>query len=112
MHHFILNQFTFHIIPEWTSEYACTRKQFSRSLSEFGMIQVDYMSYLVILNDCYLRSLLIVSIWFYFFLTQDKFATMALNAFVMESMAYLTSGMMDRPGVPDCSLEAAMVKVQ
>ncbi|KAI2659148.1 Complex I assembly factor ACAD9, mitochondrial [Labeo rohita] len=65
---------------KWTSEYACTRKQFSRSLSEFGMIQ-------------------------------DKFATMALNAFVMESMAYLTSGMMDRPGVPDCSLEAAMVKV-
>lgn len=36
---------------------------------------------------------------------------MALNAFVMESMAYLTAGMMDRPGVPDCSLEAAMVKV-
>uniref|UniRef100_A0A8C1T3T1 Acyl-CoA dehydrogenase family, member 9 n=1 Tax=Cyprinus carpio TaxID=7962 RepID=A0A8C1T3T1_CYPCA len=65
---------------ELTSEYACTRKQFSRSLSEFGMIQ-------------------------------DKFATMALNAFVMESMAYLTAGMMDRPGVPDCSLEAAMVKV-
>ncbi|XP_026131382.1 acyl-CoA dehydrogenase family member 9, mitochondrial-like [Carassius auratus] len=65
---------------EMTSEYACTRKQFSRSLSEFGMIQ-------------------------------DKFATMTLNAFVMESMAYLTAGMMDRPGVPDCSLEAAMVKV-
>ncbi|KAF4107438.1 complex I assembly factor ACAD9, mitochondrial [Onychostoma macrolepis] len=65
---------------ELTSEYACTRKQFNRSLSEFGMIQ-------------------------------DKFATMTLNAFVMESMAYLTAGMMDRPGVPDCSLEAAMVKV-
>uniref|UniRef100_A0A671NFP5 Acyl-CoA dehydrogenase family, member 9 n=1 Tax=Sinocyclocheilus anshuiensis TaxID=1608454 RepID=A0A671NFP5_9TELE len=64
---------------ELTSEYAGTRKQFNRSLSEFGMIQ-------------------------------DKFATMALNAFVMESMAYLTAGMMDRPGVPDCSLEAAMVK--
>lgn len=42
---------------------------------------------------------------------QEKFATMALNAFVMESMAYLTAGMMDRPGLPDCSLEAAMVKV-
>ncbi|XP_068598456.1 complex I assembly factor ACAD9, mitochondrial [Brachionichthys hirsutus] len=63
-----------------TSEYAATRKQFNKSLSEFGMIQ-------------------------------DKFALMALNAFVMESMAYLTAGMMDRPGVPDCSLEAAMVKV-
>lgn len=37
---------------------------------------------------------------------------MAVNAFVMESMAYLTAGMMDRPGVPDCSLEAAMVKVE
>lgn len=37
---------------------------------------------------------------------------MALNAFVMESMAYLTAGMMDRPGIPDCSLEAAMVKVR
>lgn len=37
---------------------------------------------------------------------------MAINAFVMESMAYLTAGMMDRPGVPDCSLEAAMVKVK
>lgn len=49
--------------------------------------------------------------WLYFAVMQDKFATMALNAFVMESMAYLTAGMMDRPGVPDCSVEAAMVKV-
>ncbi|KAM6927718.1 complex I assembly factor ACAD9, mitochondrial [Xenentodon cancila] len=65
---------------ELSSEYAATRKQFNKTLSEFGMIQ-------------------------------DKFAFMALNAFVMESMAYLTAGMMDRPGVPDCSLEAAMVKV-
>ncbi|XP_041837686.1 complex I assembly factor ACAD9, mitochondrial isoform X2 [Melanotaenia boesemani] len=65
---------------ELTSEYAATRKQFNRSLSDFGLIQ-------------------------------EKFAVMALNAFVMESMAYLTAGMMDRPGVPDCSLEAAMVKV-
>ncbi|XP_078480889.1 complex I assembly factor ACAD9, mitochondrial [Lampetra planeri] len=65
---------------ELTSEYAATRKQFNKSLSEFGMIQ-------------------------------EKFAIMALNAFVMESMAYLTAGMMDRPGLPDCSLEAAMVKV-
>lgn len=37
---------------------------------------------------------------------------MELNAFVMESMAYLTAGMMDRPGIPDCSVEAAMVKVR
>ncbi|CAN9512179.1 unnamed protein product [Ophioblennius macclurei] len=67
-------------LMELTAEYAATRKQFDKSLSEFGMIQ-------------------------------EKFAVMALNAFVMESMAYLTAGMMDRPGVPDCSLEAAMVKV-
>ncbi|KAM4587103.1 complex I assembly factor ACAD9, mitochondrial isoform 1-T1 [Odontesthes bonariensis] len=67
-------------LMELTSEYAATRKQFNKNLSEFGMIQ-------------------------------EKFAMMALNAFVMESMAYLTAGMMDRPGVPDCSLEAAMVKV-
>ncbi|XP_069034414.1 complex I assembly factor ACAD9, mitochondrial isoform X1 [Embiotoca jacksoni] len=67
-------------LMELTSEYAATRKQFNKTLSEFGMIQ-------------------------------EKFALMALNAFVMESMAYLTAGMMDRPGLPDCSLEAAMVKV-
>ncbi|KAI1891005.1 hypothetical protein AGOR_G00159410 [Albula goreensis] len=65
---------------ELTAEYAGTRKQFNKSLSEFGMVQ-------------------------------EKFAVMAQNAYVMESMAYLTAGMMDRPGVPDCSLEAAMVKV-
>ncbi|XP_031656561.1 complex I assembly factor ACAD9, mitochondrial isoform X3 [Oncorhynchus kisutch] len=64
---------------EMTAEYAGSRKQFGKNLSEFGMIQ-------------------------------EKFAVMAQNAFVMESMAYLTAGMMDRPGVPDCSLEAAMVK--
>ncbi|XP_076863754.1 complex I assembly factor ACAD9, mitochondrial isoform X2 [Brachyhypopomus gauderio] len=65
---------------EMTAEYAGTRKQFNKRLTEFGMIQ-------------------------------EKFAIMAQNAFVMESMAYLTAGMMDRPGVPDCSVEAAMVKV-
>uniref|UniRef100_A0A4W3IW16 Acyl-CoA dehydrogenase family, member 9 n=1 Tax=Callorhinchus milii TaxID=7868 RepID=A0A4W3IW16_CALMI len=63
-----------------TSEYACTRKQFDKNLSDFGMIQA-------------------------------KFALMAQKAYVMESMAYLTAGMLDRPGEPDCSLEAAMVKV-
>ncbi|XP_043934017.1 complex I assembly factor ACAD9, mitochondrial isoform X2 [Protopterus annectens] len=65
---------------ELTAEYACTRKQFNKRLSEFGLIQ-------------------------------EKFATMTQMAYVMESMAYLTAGMMDRPGVPDCSVEAAMVKV-
>lgn len=42
---------------------------------------------------------------------QEKFCLMAVKAYVMESMAYLTAGMMDRPGFPDCSVEAAMVKV-
>lgn len=36
---------------------------------------------------------------------------MAQKAYVMESMAYLTAGMLDQPGFPDCSVEAAMVKV-
>ncbi|XP_032067106.1 complex I assembly factor ACAD9, mitochondrial [Thamnophis elegans] len=65
---------------EMTAEYACTRKQFNKKLSEFGLIQ-------------------------------DKFALMAKKAYVMESMAYLTAGMLDRPGIPDCSVEAAIVKV-
>ncbi|XP_032851702.2 complex I assembly factor ACAD9, mitochondrial isoform X3 [Tyto alba] len=64
---------------EMTAEYACTRKQFNKNLSDFGLIQ-------------------------------DKFCFMAVRAYVMESMAYLTAAMMDRPGFPDCSLEAAMVK--
>uniref|UniRef100_A0A493TML1 Acyl-CoA dehydrogenase family member 9 n=1 Tax=Anas platyrhynchos platyrhynchos TaxID=8840 RepID=A0A493TML1_ANAPP len=42
---------------------------------------------------------------------KEKFCFMAVKAYVMESMAYLTAGMMDRPGFPDCSVEAAMVKV-
>ncbi|OXB71502.1 UNVERIFIED_CONTAM: hypothetical protein H355_004923 [Colinus virginianus] len=65
---------------EMTAEYACTRKQFNKRLSQFGLIQ-------------------------------EKFCFMAVKAYVMESMAYLTAGMMDRPGFPDCSVEAAMVKV-
>uniref|UniRef100_F7DTM9 Complex I assembly factor ACAD9, mitochondrial n=1 Tax=Ornithorhynchus anatinus TaxID=9258 RepID=F7DTM9_ORNAN len=65
---------------EMTAEYACTRKQFNKSISEFGLIK-------------------------------EKFALMAQKAYVMESMAYLTAGMLDRPGFPDCSVEAAMVKV-
>ncbi|XP_048347747.1 complex I assembly factor ACAD9, mitochondrial [Sphaerodactylus townsendi] len=65
---------------EMTAEYACTRKQFNKKLSEFGLIQ-------------------------------EKIALMARKAYVMESMAYLTAGMMDKPGIPDCSIEAAMVKV-
>lgn len=47
----------------------------------------------------------------YVVIWQEKFCLMAVKAYVMESMAYLTAGMMDRPGFPDCSVEAAMVKV-
>ncbi|XP_014445264.1 acyl-CoA dehydrogenase family member 9, mitochondrial [Tupaia chinensis] len=65
---------------EMTAEYACTRKQFNKNLSDFGLIQ-------------------------------GKFTLMAQKAYVMESMAYLTAGMLDQPGFPDCSIEAAMVKV-
>uniref|UniRef100_A0A8D2CTR0 Complex I assembly factor ACAD9, mitochondrial n=1 Tax=Sciurus vulgaris TaxID=55149 RepID=A0A8D2CTR0_SCIVU len=65
---------------ELTAEYACTRKQFNKNLSEFGLIQ-------------------------------EKFALMAQKAYVMESMTYLTAGMLDQPESPDCSIEAAMVKV-
>ena len=36
---------------------------------------------------------------------------MALHAYAMESMTYLTSGVMDQYQSPDCSVEAAMVKV-
>lgn len=36
---------------------------------------------------------------------------MAQKTYVMESMAYLTAGMLDQPGFPDCSIETAMVKV-
>lgn len=77
------------------------------------MIQV-HMLFLVILNFyvIFVRFFSHSAYGFNFTWTQDKFATMAINAFVMESMAYLTAGMMDRPGVPDCSLEAAMVKVK
>ncbi|XP_036099263.1 complex I assembly factor ACAD9, mitochondrial isoform X2 [Molossus molossus] len=65
---------------ETTAEFACTRRQFSRRLSEFGLIQ-------------------------------EKFALLAQKAYVLESMTYLTAGMLDQPGFPDCSVEAAMVKV-
>ncbi|VTJ89877.1 Hypothetical predicted protein [Marmota monax] len=40
-----------------------------------------------------------------------EFALMAQKAYVMESMAYLTVGMLNQPELPDCSVEAAMVKV-
>ena len=42
---------------------------------------------------------------------QEKFAKMAVTAYAMESMAYLTAGIIDMYEEPDCAVEAAMVKV-
>lgn len=42
---------------------------------------------------------------------QEKFARMTVTAYAMESMAYLTAGIIDMYEEPDCSVEAAMVKV-
>ncbi|KAF3855709.1 hypothetical protein F7725_016432 [Dissostichus mawsoni] len=82
---------------ELTSEYAATRKQFNKNLSEFGMIQVPStrLLNLILIITCFCERGV-------FSAPQEKFALMAMNAFVMESMAYLTAGMMDRPGLPDC----------
>ena len=50
-----------------------------------------------------------------FQLVQKKIFEMCLDIYAMESMAYMTAGQMDQPTVdgtgPDCSIEAAMVKV-
>jgi acyl-CoA dehydrogenase family protein 9 len=41
---------------------------------------------------------------------EEKFAEMAVNLYAMESMTYLTTGMVDR-GAPDFAVESAMCKV-
>lgn len=46
-----------------------------------------------------------------FEMIQEKFAKMACTIYAMESMAYLTAGMLDSYAEPDCAMEAAMVKV-
>ncbi|XP_020631609.1 acyl-CoA dehydrogenase family member 9, mitochondrial-like [Orbicella faveolata] len=61
------------------AEHATSRKQFNRTLSEFGQIQ-------------------------------EKFARMALKQYTIESMSYLTTGLLDC-GEEDASVEAAMCKV-
>ena len=45
-----------------------------------------------------------------FKLIKEKFAIFAMNAYAIESMAYMTTGMIDR-GDPSCEIEAAMCKV-
>jgi len=46
-----------------------------------------------------------------FTLIREKIAQIALNAYAMESMAYLTAGMLDSGEYEDCAVEAAIVKV-
>ncbi|XP_050412105.2 complex I assembly factor ACAD9, mitochondrial [Patella vulgata] len=46
-----------------------------------------------------------------FGLIQEKIAKMALKIYAMESMAYLTAGVIDSYEKPDLSIEAAMVKI-
>ncbi|PSN49598.1 Acyl-CoA dehydrogenase family member 9 [Blattella germanica] len=46
-----------------------------------------------------------------FELIQEKIAKLTILTYVMESMTYLTSGMLDTYENPDCSVEAAIVKV-
>ena len=48
----------------------------------------------------------------FFFCLQEKLAKIALNIYVMESMAYMTAGIIDSTEKADVSLEAAMVKVR
>jgi acyl-CoA dehydrogenase family protein 9 len=46
-----------------------------------------------------------------FELIQEKFAKITCLTYAMESMAYLTAGMLDTYENPDCAVEAAIVKV-
>ena len=62
------------------TQYALERKQFGKSLSEFGLIK-------------------------------EKIARLGITAYTMESMAYLTAGLIDSGEYEDCAIEAAMVKV-
>lgn len=46
-----------------------------------------------------------------FELIRQKFSKMAVSIYAMESMAYMTAGVIDTYQVPDASVEAAIVKV-
>jgi acyl-CoA dehydrogenase family protein 9 len=46
-----------------------------------------------------------------FGLIKEKITRLALSTYTMESMAYLTAGMIDSGNYEDCAMEAAMVKV-
>lgn len=47
-----------------------------------------------------------------FAMIKEKFGRMSANIYAMESMAYLTAGILDGQEDPDCSVEAAIVKVR
>jgi len=63
-----------------TTQHAIQRKQFGRSLKEFGLIQ-------------------------------EKIAKIALDVYVMESMAYIVAAHMDSIQNPDVALESAAIKI-
>lgn len=46
-----------------------------------------------------------------FDLIKEKIAQVALDAYIMESMAYITAGMLDSNSYEECAVEAAIVKV-
>ena len=46
-----------------------------------------------------------------FELIREKLAQMTISTYVMESMAYLTAGLIDSNDYVDCAVEAAIVKV-
>jgi acyl-CoA dehydrogenase family member 9 len=46
-----------------------------------------------------------------FEIIKEKVAKISMDVYAMESMAYLTAGILDSYTDPDCAMEAAMVKV-
>ena len=46
-----------------------------------------------------------------FGLIKEKIGRMTVHIYAMEAMAYLTAGTLDAYDSPDCSVEAAVVKV-
>lgn len=46
-----------------------------------------------------------------FGLIQEKLGRLTIDTYVMESLSYLTAGMLDSGNYQDCAVEAAIVKV-
>ena len=64
----------------------------------------QYLSRKYIYYNCTMCRLLIY--------LQEKFAKMTITTYAMESMAYMTAGVLDLYEKADVSLEAAIVKVR